>query len=601
MLWTLLALAGFLPVGSPSTWATPHLLLEGKGGLLDTLSTPLEGYTEGVARLHIHRDTTAARRAFERSLTLDPDYAPAHYKLAEIALAERRDKQSLEHARRAYGLDTCNKFYLTLYARTQVVNMQLSEALESFHRLMLLDRHNPDNYRMTALLEEQSGNRATAIALLDSAEVLFGYNPLLGGMKRRMLLQDGAHERALSEALAQLERAPYAVENHLAIGNIYQHTRRDSLALKAYHRALELDSTHLETLLTLTDFHNRRKEYAAYFEILPLVFRHPKVELEDKVANFKRFTSDVRLYQRFFPQFGNLARTLILCYPKEPSVVELYADYLIASGDVEQALALYKMRLGDEPPRKAYYMMVVDMESYLEHPDSARHYLDRAIRLFPADPALRIQRGHLAALHNEGLETSVAAYNEALEVAQSDSLRSQIWGFIGDSYQRESQGDYTSTEELFEQPKPANKEWRKWLKRCYKAYDKALQLDRNNISVLNNYAYFLSLEGRDLERALEMSSRVIALVGNEPTYLDTHAWVLFHLGRLDEAKRLLQQAVSLDGQRSPALQLHYGDVLAALGEHFMAEIYWKRALENGYDPTAIERRINALKQKQQRP
>ena len=52
----------------------------------------------------------------------------------------------------------------------------------------------------------------------------------------------------------------------------------------------------------------------------------------------------------------------------------------------------------------------------------------------------------------------------------------------------------------------------------------------DNTMVLNNYAYFLSLEERDLEQALTMSSRVVALTDNNPTYLDTHGWVLFQAG-----------------------------------------------------------------------
>ena len=109
--------------------------------------------------------------------------------------------------------------------------------------------------------------------------------------------------------------------------------------------------------------------------------------------------------------------------------------------------------------------------------------------------------------------------------------------------------------------------------------------------VLNNYAYFLSLEERDLERALSMSSLVVALTDNNPTYLDTHAWVLFKLGRTEEAKKLLQKAVALDGQESPELMVHYGDILHELGEQFMAEVYWRRALEKGYDARQIEQRI----------
>ena len=117
--------------------------------------------------------------------------------------------------------------------------------------------------------------------------------------------------------------------------------------------------------------------------------------------------------------------------------------------------------------------------------------------------------------------------------------------------------------------------------------------------MLNNYAYFLSLEERDLEKALAMASRATALTDNNPTYLDTHAWVLFKLGRVDEARKIMQQAVALDAQESAALLVHYGDILKALGENFMAEIYWRKALEKGYDAGRIERRITESKAKKE--
>lgn len=567
----------------------------------DSLNTPLELYTEGIRLLHVRSDTVAAQKAFQAALALDSTYAPAHYKLAETGLKNRFDPMALNHAREASRRDTTNKFYLELYARAQVLGMQLDGALESFRRLILIDRHNPDNYRMTALLEEQAGNRRAAIALLDSAEILFGRQPLLGGMKRRMLMQDGQHERALNEALEQIESAPYEAEGHLSLGDIYHHTGRDSLALGAYRRALELDSTRLDILLTLADFHSHRRDYGAYFEVVPLIFRHPEFPLQDKISTYNRFTSDIRFYREFFPQLGTLARTLILSHPKEPEVVELYAGYLIASGDMEQALALYKLRLEDQPPRLNYYTMVVDMESYLERPDSAHHYLREAIDRFPENPQLRIQQGHLYTLHGNRYDEAEAAYHEALKLAPTDSLRSLIWGYIGDSYQRRSQGTHSSTEELFAHPETTPKGWRKWLKRCYAAYDKALQFDRDNLSVLNNYAYFLAFEKRNLERALEMSSRVVALAGNEPTYLDTHAWVLFSLRRYEEAKKVMQQAVSLDGRRNPTLLMHYGDILFALGEKFLAETYWKRALENGGDPVGLILRLDGLKNNTPKP
>ena len=103
-----------------------------------------------------------------------------------------------------------------------------------------------------------------------------------------------------------------------------------------------------------------------------------------------------------------------------------------------------------------------------------------------------------------------------------------------------------------------------------------------------------------MERALTMISRALALSQNNSTYLDTMAWVLYKLGRYDEAKKYMQQALSLDRHRSAELALHYGDILHALGEEFMAKTYWRKALERGADKEEIERRFLPEKGKQKK-
>ena len=80
--------------------------------------------------------------------------------------------------------------------------------------------------------------------------------------------------------------------------------------------------------------------------------------------------------------------------------------------------------------------------------------------------------------------------------------------------------------------------------------------------------------------------------------MDTYGWVLFKLGRTAEAKKALRQAVALDSRNSPELMVHYGDILHALGERFMAETYWRKALENGYDAREIERRFEEVRKEE---
>ena len=112
--------------------------------------------------------------------------------------------------------------------------------------------------------------------------------------------------------------------------------------------------------------------------------------------------------------------------------------------------------------------------------------------------------------------------------------------------------------------------------------------------MLNNFAYYLSEEQRDLERALRMAERANELTPHSATYLDTHAWVLYRLGRYEEAQTVMRKALVLDRSNSSELLLHYGDILYALGQRFMAKTYWKRALEAGADGVKIEERLKFL-------
>ncbi|MBK7384433.1 MAG: hypothetical protein IPI81_14055, partial [Flavobacteriales bacterium] len=59
------------------------------------------------------------------------------------------------------------------------------------------------------------------------------------------------------------------------------------------------------------------------------------------------------------------------------------------------------------------------------------------------------------------------------------------------------------------------------------AYDKALARIPDDATTLNNYAYYLSVRGEQLEKAERMSKRSNELAPGQPSYQDTYAWVLF--------------------------------------------------------------------------
>ena len=525
-------------------------------------------YTDALKRLLIDRDTAGARTLCHEALRCDSACAPASYTLAANGMYDSND-EAVALAGRAYRSDTTNKWYGRLYGQTLIYAERYGDALDIFRRLLRDDPREPDNYRLVAALYEQVERPYSALATLDSAEVRFGRTPVLSTMKRQLLIATRQLDKAVDEARAVDEEIPYEAEPHTVLANLYGLQGNDSLARAEFDRALEIDSTDVQTLMSLADFYNTRHDYAGLLSATRRIFETDALTIDEMVRRFGQLTSDLRFYREYYAQINSLASTLIIRHPDDPRIVRLYADHLIASGELEEALALYKLRSADRPPVKGYFRAVAEIENYLQRPDSVQKYVTQAIALFPDDPDFRIFRGH-ALSYAKHHERAVKAYREALRYVAGDSLRSAVWGFIGDAYHEAGM-----------------------TRKCFAAYEKSLRYRSDNVLVLNNYAYFLAEKGGDLEKALVMASRVTALTDNEPTYLDTEAWILFRLGRAAEAKKIMQQAIALDRTNSPVLLLHYGDILEALDERFMAEFYWRKALENGVDPQEVDRRIRA--------
>lgn len=143
---------------------------------------------------------------------------------------------------------------------------------------------------------------------------------------------------------------------------------------------------------------------------------------------------------------------------------------------------------------------------------------------------------------------------ELLKTARTDSVKSELHGAIGSLWHEQGKDE-----------------------RTFEEYEKALGYNPDNALVLNNYAYYLAVGGTELDRALGMATRAVNSEPDNATYLDTHAWVLYRLGDYPQAKAVMQRALVLDRDGSAELLRHYGEILRALGDDVMAEIYFKRA------------------------
>lgn len=109
---------------------------------------------------------------------------------------------------------------------------------------------------------------------------------------------------------------------------------------------------------------------------------------------------------------------------------------------------------------------------------------------------------------------------------------------------------------------------------------------------MNNYSYYLSLRGENLDRAAEMSKQSLEIEPDSPTYMDTYAWILFRQEKFTEARQWIEKALQYpEAQKNPNVLEHYGDILFNLKEVTKAVEYWQMAKDKGASSVGLVRKI----------
>jgi tetratricopeptide (TPR) repeat protein len=247
---------------------------------------------------------------------------------------------------------------------------------------------------------------------------------------------------------------------------------------------------------------------------------------------------------------------LIATHPFEPKGYVGYGNFLLANNDKSRAAENFAKSLELDAQQsdvwQDYLFMLSGMVDSVKMLEKSRE----ALRFFPQNAIFHLFEG-VSLYQQQMLEEALSAFKSGLEfVEDNKGLAVQFHAYIGDIYH--SLGD---TENSFSH------------------YEQALAIDENNLIVLNNYSYYLSLRGERLEDAERMSAKTVELDPGNPTYLDTYAWVLFKRGRYLEAKFIIERAIDEEGEVSGVILEHYGDILFMTGDVNEAVKVWGKALE----------------------
>ena len=519
----------------------------------------------------------AAFALLQRAHELNPADREIGVELSTYLLSLSQTDSALLTSSMTLLRDYCEANPTDIYygGRYAMLNEQLlnrDEALRTWKRLHTL---YPDRlevtYRYAGALAQggTQADRDKAIAVYDSVEIAEGKSIPLSSKKIQLYysLQDTAS--ILAEADRLRNSAPRNVDFQVFSGDIYSMFGLNDQAKQFYDSACILDPSSGLAYYSRAQFYHTLGDSAAFNREVFQALEQKNLDVETKLVILRSYIQEMFNDSTNFPQIGQLFDVLIDQHPHEHDIHDLYSRYLIVTKDYSKAAEQTERALDLDPADSEGWEMLTSLYLQVDRLDDARQAIKRSLRYYPDNSRQYLVLGSI--YDQEGQRDKAAAeYRHALSLTDSTDVSqlSRIYGAMGDTLYASEQADS-----------------------AFVYYQKSLLYDPDNTLALNNCAYYLACEGRDLDRALEMIEKAVGAEPENATSMDTYAWVLFKRKDYAKAREIIDRTLSLTDERSEEILEHAGDIYFMDGDPDGALRFWKEALELAPDNQLLAKKV----------
>lgn len=499
----------------------------------------------------------AAEAILKQVVDEAPDEDAAWYYLSMIAFAKGEAELAEAYLQNAVELDSGNFWYRHRLARLYALTERPELTISMYENLLEDFPEKSDLYLDLVELYYGQQEYQKALDTLQEVENVFGPNETIAIYRYDLYRMMGKHEEAFASLTEYNSKysSPYVLS---ILADMEMGLYNDSTALAYYNEALDLAPDYGPAILGKAETLRMTRKYPEYFETLYRYAENQSTPPASKTDYIMALVQrgDPKFVLNFLPQIDSAMNMVMDQHPKDSLVNESASVYYYYTGRNDKAKEILMENLKTYPNSFGAHANLMDLLSVTEDWEEVSVQGRAAYEKFPDEIAF-LEYASMGDYYLKRYDKVIEICDKVLEVAPEDSARAlSAWSTMGDAYH--ALGDS---------------------KKAYKAYNKALKINPDHIYVLNNYAYFLSEDGKKLKKALSMSRKTIEKESDNATYLDTYAWILHLLGNDAEAKVFFKRAMLCGGKDSSVILDHYADVLYALEEYDLAFVYWNMALQ----------------------
>lgn len=484
-----------------------------------------------------------------------PNNDAAWYYRGLCGISQKDAEMSEICLKKAAELDSSNFWYASLLADFYSMTDRSELTIYMYENLLKANPKKTDLHFTLANLYINQEDYDKAFSTLNNIETQFGKTEGTTITKFNILRVKGKQEEAVKTLEDYCEEYS-SPRIQSMLGDYEMGMYEDSSALARYEAALAIDSEYAPALLGKAEIYRMKSNYTGYFQVFGKLVSNRNIPTEPKYNYLMAILRqrDLRFVRSFKPDFDNVISNLTTAHPEDSLALKSAGLYYLAQGEMDKSLESYiKLRdtypdcLSATTPCLDVYMFKEDWKQMVAECDSA-------IKRFP-DKMILMEYKNTALYNLNDYRGIISNCEKMIAATPGDSaVFVDNMSLIADMY-------YAIDEEG----------------KAFKSYEAVLKVAPNHIPSLNNYAYYLSKTGKKLKKAYSMSLVTVEAEPDNPTYLDTLGWILYLMGKPNEAKTYFKHAMLYGGKESPTILSHYADVLEALGEDSLAKVYRQQA------------------------
>jgi tetratricopeptide (TPR) repeat protein len=540
-----------------------------KKGLTEQEKAKAEGLFIDATKERLLGNPANAAELFKECLKIDANNAAAMYELGTIYFNARKDNEAIELIKKAIKIDPENEWYRMLLADIYSQLGKNSDAANVLESLVNDYPKKPEYLYEWATELLKAGMYEEGIKVYDRIEENLGITEEISIQKHSIYLSMKQGEKAAEEIKKLVVAFPDNSRYLGILADLYTSLGKKEEAFALYEKMEKMNPDDPLLHLSLANYHREKGDKEKSYQELKKAFENPDLEIDTKINILLSYYVLTEVNKELTSQALELTEILVAVHPKEGKAHAMYADFLFREGKMKEAQTAFRKTIELDNSKFLVWSSLLQVDYTLNDYEGLLKESNEALELFPTQAIVYMFNG-IANMQLKNYDDAIAILNSGVAYAKKDKqLTGQFYSSLGDAYnfvKKHKESDAT--------------------------YEKALEIDPENATVLNNYAYYLSLRKENMERAEAMSKKSNELDPNNASFEDTYGWIMYQQGKFAEAKEWIDKALKSSEKPSGVEYEHYGDALWQLGEKDAAKEYWNKAKVAGGGSDLLEKKVS---------